>query len=181
MTKSFLRAAVACALTACLLAAGSAQSTRQQPQLQPRGDSLPNRNQPFTPKFEALAETRLLMEGMAHSNYRGLQRLLKDKPADNETWVFARGQALLVAETGNLLLLRPPRNNGREAWMKMAMAMRDEAGELARKTAARNHAGSKVALQNLTNSCNKCHQTFRVNVRVGPEQEKGKQEEKDAE
>jgi hypothetical protein len=172
---TIVRAGVAVTLAGMLLAtAGSAQTTRPQP----RDDSLPRRNVPFTPKFEALAETRLLMEGLAHSNYQSLHRLLKEKPADNETWIFARGQSLLIAETGNLLLLRPPRNNGRDTWMKLAMAMRDEAGELARKTAARNHAQSKVQLQNLTNSCNRCHQTFRVNVRVGPAREKG---EKDVE
>jgi hypothetical protein len=168
INRSIIRASVGVALAGLLLAtAGSAQTVRPQ---QPRkDDSLPNRNVPFTPKFEALAETRLLMEGLTHSNYRSLHRLLKNKPADNETWTFARGQSLLIAETGNLLLLRPPRNNGRETWMKLAMAMRDEASELARKTAARNHAESKVQLQNLTNSCNRCHQTFRVNVKVGPE------------
>ena len=171
-TSTIVRAGSLLALAFALLAAGgSAQTLRTQPQPQ-------QKNEKFTPKFEALAETRLLMEGMAHPNYRSLHRLLKEKPADNETWVFARGQALLLAETGNLLLLRPPRNNGRDTWMKLAMAMRDEAGELARKAAARNHVGSKAALTNVTNACNKCHQTFRVNVRVGPDKDK---EEKDAE
>ena len=84
---TILRAAVLCGLAGVLLAtAGPAQTLRTQPQPkpQPRGDSLPNRNQPFTPKFEALAETRLLMEGMANPNYRSLHRLLKNKPADKK-------------------------------------------------------------------------------------------------
>lgn len=185
MRRATVVRTLAAAALAALLAVlpwhqGSAQAQRTQPRVQPRDDSLPRRNVqvPFTPKFEALAETRLLMEGMAHPNYRSLHRLLKEKPADVETWTFARGQALLVAETGNLLLLRPPRNSGRDTWMKLAMAMRDEAGLLARKAAAREHNASKVALVNLTNACNRCHQTFRVQVRVGPEPEKG---EKDAE
>src|SRR5262249_47946383 len=66
---------------------------------------------PPRPKLEAVAETRLLMEGMAQPNLRGLDRLLsKEKPGGDEAWKFARGQALLLAETGNLLMLRPPRN-----------------------------------------------------------------------
>jgi hypothetical protein len=171
MNRTFLRAGVALALAGMLLATAGSAQTRTQPRTE---DAAPKREQKepaFTPKFEAVAETRLLMEGMAHSNYRGLQKLLANKPTDNETWTFARGQAILIAETGNLLLLRPPRNNGRDPWMKAAMAMRDEAAELGRKIAARNHAQSKVQLQNLTNSCNKCHQTFRVNVKVGAEEE----------
>ena len=64
------------------------------------------------PKFEVIAETSLLMDGLNQSNYRSLEKLLKQKPADAETWTFIRGQALLIAETGNLLLLRPPRSGG---------------------------------------------------------------------
>lgn len=101
------------------------------------GDARP---QPaaVVPRFEAVAETRLLMEGLAHANYRGLQRLLKTKPADDETWVLARGQALLVAETGNLLLLRPPRNAGRDTWMRLGMELRDGAAGLAQDRRARS-------------------------------------------
>src|SRR5882724_1944572 len=80
-----------------------------QTQTQPRSQPQPTRP---VPRLEAVAETRLLMEGLANSNFRGVERLLKEKPASNEAWTFARGQALLLAETGNLLLLRPPRNNG---------------------------------------------------------------------
>ena len=50
------------------------------------------------------------MEGLANPNLRGLGKILAEKPADAEAWGFARGQALLVAETGNLLLMRPPRS-----------------------------------------------------------------------
>jgi hypothetical protein len=128
----------------------------------------------FTPKFEVLAETKLLMEGLAISNYRSMQRLLKEKPKDNDTWTFARGQALLVAETGNLLLLRPPRNNGRDTWMKLAMDMRSKAGAVARLAGQRDHEKVQEALSALTTSCNRCHQTFRIPVRVGPEAEREK-------
>lgn len=128
----------------------------------------------FVPKFEAVAETRLIMEGLAHSNYRSLQKLLKAKPADNDTWVFARGQAILIAETGNLLLLRPPRDSrARDTWMKLGMDLRDKAKALAVAAGARDYARSKQALANLTDSCNRCHATFRVKARVGPEKELG--------
>jgi hypothetical protein len=162
------------ALAALLLAtSGAAQITSRTP------GRLSDATKPtttFVPKFEVLAETRLLMEGLAHSNYRSLQRLLKNKPADNDTWVFARGQALIIAETGNLLLLRPPRNSGRDTWMKLAMDMRSRAGNLARQAAARDHVRAQVGLDSLATSCNNCHKTFRVPVTVGPETEKGERD-----
>jgi hypothetical protein len=177
MKATLLRAAGTAALSGLILATAALAQVpppRRTPITRPApakpAPAAPATTTKFVPKFEALAETRLLMEGLAYSNYRSLQRLLKDKPADNDTWVFARGQALLVAETGNLLLLRPPRNTGRETWMKLAMTMRDQAGNLARKVAARDHAASKAALEQLTTACNNCHQRFRIDVRVGPEQ-----------
>jgi hypothetical protein len=111
------------------------------------------------------------MEGLAHANYRSISKQLKNKPADADTWVFVRGQSLLVAETGNLLLLRPPRNTGRDTWMRLAMEMRDAAGNLGRAAGARDYPRSRTALEGLTNACNKCHTTFRIPVQIGPEEE----------
>ncbi|MBY0231802.1 MAG: cytochrome c [Gemmataceae bacterium] len=125
----------------------------------------------FVPKFEVVAETKLLMEGLAHSNYRSLDKLLRTKAPDNETWAFARGQAILVAETGNLLLLRPPKGAARDTWMKLAMDMRAQATTLARAAAARDHAGSKQELARLGDACTRCHTTFRIPVRIAPQAE----------
>ncbi len=132
------------------------------PQTPPRPPARP------VPRLEAVAETRLLMEGLAQSNFRGLERLLKEKPASADAWVFARGQALLIAETGNLLLLRPPRNQGRDTWQQRAMDLRAAATALARQTAARDFERSRAALANLANVCNRCHQTFQVPARIAP-------------
>ncbi len=160
-------------LGATLLAtAGLAQDRPRAPLPAPR--PAPR----FEPKFEAVAETKLLMEGLAQSNYLSLAKILRDKPADVETWAFARGQALLLAETGNLLLLRPPRNQGRDTWMKQAMEMREAAKDLARQAGSRDLQRSRAAFVELTGTCNRCHHTFRVPVRIGPERE-GK--ERDAE
>src|SRR5262245_17985539 len=70
------------------------------------------------PRLEPVAETRLLMDGLNRANFRGLDRLLKEKPTEIEAWTFARGQALLIGETANLLMLRPPRNQGQDAWLE---------------------------------------------------------------
>src|SRR2546422_43142 len=97
--------------------------------LVPQGlTQTPTRPAPrFTPRLEPVAETRLLMEGLAHANFRGLERLLKKKPDEAEAWTFARGQALLIAETANLLMMRPPRNQGEMAWMERATDRRAKA------------------------------------------------------
>jgi hypothetical protein len=122
-----------------------------------------------SPKLEAVAETKLLMEGIANPNLRGLGNLLRDKPKDAEAWGFARGQALLIAETGNLLLLRAPRTAaGEEPWMKHATELREAGAGLARAAAAKDYQKSRSALAGVANTCNRCHQTFRVPARIDP-------------
>src|SRR5438270_174320 len=86
-------------------------------------------------EYHAVDDTRLLMEGLNSSNFRGLEKMLSEKPESADAWVFARGQALLIAETGNLLLLRPPKNQGRDAWQMRATELRDNATALARTIA----------------------------------------------
>src|SRR5262249_19193094 len=88
--------------------------------------------------------------------------------AEDQAWMFGRGQALLIAETANLLMLRPPRSQGQAAWFERAMELRDNAKKLAQKVAAKDYEGSRANLVGLGNSCNRCHQTFRVPVEIAP-------------
>lgn len=121
------------------------------------------------PKPEPVADTKLLMEGLAGPNMRGLGRLLREKPENAEAWGFARGQALLLAETGNLLLIRPPRAADAQAgWLGHAADLRDAADKLARAAAAKDYAKSRAALAGVANVCNRCHQGFRVPARIDP-------------
>ena len=172
MNAPYMRFLLAVPLAALLaVTAGHAQRVPQRPEANPPGGRVGGGGGGggFVPRFEAVAETRLLMEGLMQANYRSLNRNLKAAPGDAQTWGFARGQALLIAETGNLLMLRPPRNNGRDSWMKQATDLREKATDLARQLGAKDFAQSRAALMSLTESCNRCHQTFRVPVTVTPD------------
>jgi hypothetical protein len=145
---------------------------RRPEMVRPPGDSAPA----FPPASSALttvrpepvAETRLIMEGMSQPNFQGIQRNLRQEPGSEEAWTFLRGQALLVAESSNLLLMRPPRNEGQAAWQELAAAQRTAATKLARAAASRDYVKSRVALADLTNACNRCHRTFRVATQLDP-------------
>jgi hypothetical protein len=109
------------------------------------------------------------MEGLADANMKGLAKLLKDKPKEAEAWTFARGQALLIGETANLLLMRPPKTpTGQDAWIKNAIEMRESATQLARTLAAKDYGKARSSLANLSNVCNHCHQAFQVPARINP-------------
>ena len=133
------------------------------------------------PKLVPVAETKLVMEGVAQANYLGLERNLKQQPADREAWTFVRGQALLVAESGNLLMIRPPRNEGQTAWMQRATDLREAAATLAKHAGSRDYDRAKAALADVATACNRCHQTFRVPVQIGPAPEKPEKKDRDAE
>jgi hypothetical protein len=151
---------------AVLLAAGALLGVA--PQALPKDPPRPAPAPRPAPRLEPVAETRLLMEGLNQANFRGLEKLLRKEPAEAEAWVFARGQALLIAETGNLLLIRPPKNPGEPAWMEHASDLRENATKLARTLAKHDYEGSRAGLAEIANSCNRCHKTFRTPVKVEP-------------
>lgn len=127
---------------------------------------VPKNVKPLAPKFEAVAETQLLMEGILHPNFRGLEKILRGAPRDTETWTFARGQSLLIAETGNLLLLRPPREKGQDAWVNRSVELRDSATRLARLVAEKDTVRARSGLVEVADVCNRCHESFRVRTRI---------------
>jgi hypothetical protein len=137
-------------------------ATPASPQLLPR-----NRPQPG-PKPEPVAETKLLMEGLLQANVRGLEKNLGQPPTDQETWTFVRGQALLIAETGNLLMLRPPKTEGQDAWLAAAAELREKGTVIARAAATRDADRARRGVVDLANTCNRCHQVFRVKAQVTP-------------
>lgn len=151
--RSLLRRSLLLGLGAALLVAGKAEP-QQSVRIAPRG--------------EPVAETKLLMQGINMPNFHGLEELLQKKSLDTDAWTFARGQALLIAESGNLLLLRPPRGQGRDAWFDAAADLRLTATRLARATAGRDLNATRTAFAAVAASCNRCHETFRVKVRLQP-------------
>ena len=120
------------------------------------------------PKMEPVAETLLLMQGINLPNFQGIEKLLREKPSEADAWKFLRGQALLIAENGNLLMLRPPHNAGEAVWQEKAAAMRTQATKLANVIAEGDFTRSRAGLIDLASACNDCHGRFRVSARVLP-------------
>ncbi len=133
---------------------------------------------PLSPRILArpapVAETQLLMEGIANTNFKSLEKALRGKPEDAEAWTFARGQALLIAETGNLLLLRPPKTGGQDIWNKTSVELRDAATRLARAASEGDLNNSRSRLIEVANACNKCHQAFGQKTKLAPFREEPK-------
>jgi hypothetical protein len=146
----------------CLFAPRSPSQVRERP-------AAPVPTVP-PPRLVPVAETRLVMEGLTKPNFDGLARTFRQKPADVEGWAFARGQALLVAESANLLLIRPPRTRqAQEAWAPRAVELREAGVKLAQAAGTRDYVAARAGIANLANACNRCHEAFRVPVRISPD------------
>jgi hypothetical protein len=81
-------------------------------------------------------------------------------PKDGDGWTAIEGQALMVAEAGNLLML-PGRARDQAQWMADAALMRD-AGAAAFKAAKTRSVEAVAAVSDqLYESCVTCHRHYR--------------------
>ena len=72
----------------------------------------------------------------------------------------------MIAETGNLLMLRPPRSPAETIWMDRASGLRAAATDLAKLLASRDYDKSRKTFAALANACNACHESFKVKTRI---------------
>jgi hypothetical protein len=99
------------------------------------------------------------------SAYRGV-------PQDDKEWLSIQRNAVLLAESGNVLLMRSPAG-GQSEWAKDAKMLVD-AGAAAYNAARAKDANALMAVaQPLNASCTACHKQYRANIagpgqRVGP-------------
>jgi hypothetical protein len=86
--------------------------------------------------------------------------ILTRTPTSTAEWGTLEGQALMLAESANLLMM-PSRARGREGWIEDARLLLD-AGEAALKAAQDRDVEALSELnEQLYQSCITCHQHFR--------------------
>lgn len=83
-------------------------------------------------------------------------------PTTDSEWNDLQGKALIVAESGNILML-PGHARDRDRWMTDAKLLRD-AGAAAFEAAKKKDVAALEALnEQLYESCTTCHQHYRAN------------------
>ncbi len=65
-------------------------------------------------------------------------------------------------------MIRPPKNQGQPLWFERATELRKQATQLALTLAKRDYAASRAGLQQVAATCNRCHQTFRIDAEITP-------------
>lgn len=114
----------------------------------------------------AIARTSLLMDAINLPGFRWLDHTLRTRPTDDRTWRQIRDHAQLIAENGNLLLLRPPKGKRAGTWLDRATALRLQAVDLSDAADKHHYADTRKALVALAGACTRCHKEFHVAVEV---------------
>ena len=101
-----------------------------------------------------------LMVHLIYPTSNAIFYILTRTPTSEAEWGTLEGQALMVAESANLLMM-PSRARGREGWIEDARLLLD-AGEAALKAAQDRDVEALSELnEQLYQSCITCHQHFR--------------------
>jgi hypothetical protein len=83
-------------------------------------------------------------------------------PKTESEWTMLEGQALMVAETANLLMM-PGRARDQKQWMVDARLMLDSAADAYAAATKRDVQGIVMVNERLLESCTSCHKNYRPN------------------
>ena len=99
------------------------------------------------------------MEYVFQPTYKRLKVTMATAPADNQGWKAMKSDALILAESCNLLFARTPDKDGAD-WNKHAAASRTHGAELYQAARAKEFAKATSAYKSMLNNCNACHRQF---------------------
>ncbi|HEX9659119.1 MAG TPA: hypothetical protein VGA18_02425 [Rhodothermales bacterium] len=110
--------------------------------------------------FEEVASITELMTAMIIPSSNVVGNVGLDGDPSDEQWAEIERQSIVLAESGNLLLM-PSRAQGREDWIAAATAMRD-AGVLALEAArAKNADALMIDISGAVfDACTQCHDQY---------------------
>jgi hypothetical protein len=99
------------------------------------------------------------MEYVFEPAYKRLKPALAAPPADNSGWKIIKADGLLLAEGGNLLLLRKPEDD-KAAWDELSAAVRDAGSALYQAARAKDYPAARGHYEAMLKKCNACHDKF---------------------
>jgi hypothetical protein len=100
-----------------------------------------------------------LMEYVFQPTYKRLKSAMTKAPTDKQGWKSIKSDALILAEGGNLLLLRKSKKSPTE-WTAFSIAVREAGGQLYRAAKQQDFSASRNAYEQMLTKCNSCHRQF---------------------
>jgi hypothetical protein len=104
---------------------------------------------------KAVATTADIMTTLTVPASTAVFRAASEAPPDQAAWAAVRGQALVLAESGNLLLIGSRVRAG--DWTRMAVALREAAAGAVKAADAKHAAALADAGDGIYETCEQCH------------------------
>lgn len=145
---TFFAASVAIATAAGVFVAGPLARTARGAEDAPPAGPVPVEPNPHE-----------FMEYVNQPNYRQLRQALAQEPKDEKAWESVTSSSLVLAESGNLLLFRPPNENA-DAWKRHAVSVREQGSKLYQAAHKKDYSAAKQEFASLLQRCNSCHDEF---------------------
>jgi hypothetical protein len=99
------------------------------------------------------------MEYAFSPTFKRLKPAMAAAPTDNKGWKAIKADSLMLAEGGNLLLIRQPEKDAAD-WVKHSVQVRDLGGQLYEAAKAKDFAAARKHYEAMIENCNACHKQF---------------------
>jgi len=108
-----------------------------------------------------------IMESLFELPFDRLKAALKteEEPTLKSDWVAIRSDALIMAQSSNLLLARSPHPDDTAIWSEYSVGTRDAAKTLYEAAGDTNWVEVKAAFPVMIKQCNLCHERFADDMR----------------
>lgn len=104
-------------------------------------------------------EVHEFMEYINRPTYQRLKKAIGSEPQSEEGWESITSDALILAEAGNLLLMRGPEENI-DNWNSHAVALRESGSALYKASQTQNFSSARKHYETMIRHCNACHDDF---------------------
>ncbi|MBD3674996.1 MAG: hypothetical protein HUJ26_15875 [Planctomycetaceae bacterium] len=99
------------------------------------------------------------MEYVFQPTFKQLKPAMATEPTDNQGWKTIKANSLVLAEGGNLLLIRQPKE-GATDWSKHSDQVRGFGGKLYRAAKSKDFKMARKHYESMIRNCNACHEQF---------------------
>lgn len=114
---------------------------------------------PAAADFKPVANVRQVMLGITVPASNIVFAVAGEAPKDDAAWENVEASALAVAESGNLLLMKP-RAKDEPEWKQYALALIDAGTKAAAAARTKNAENTGTAGDDLYNTCEQCHAKY---------------------
>lgn len=109
--------------------------------------------------FKPVATVKQIMQGITIPASNTVFAVAGETPADDAAWHAVEVSALAVAESGNLLLMKP-RAVDEGDWRQFTTALIDAAARAAEAARSKDAEKASLAGDDLYNTCEQCHAKY---------------------